>query len=187
MLKRMVVLFSLIIVTTFAFSNHSSSQIDEPIDTSQIKINIPKIEREVAGPNNRWPMVYGKKAANGGIHTHWKSDCVGKKVQVEGIAWGQPFGKEGQKGTISPWAGAHLIYDGSSIFLRGVDYTESNARGKTVRVTGTLRFESASRTRWGKTLPYFYIQVDSFEVVERITDPTLKLDKSEKPPKATSE
>lgn len=171
MMKYALVIVGLGMLAVTVFEPEADGQ----IDVSKIRIDIPNIEKEVTGPNGRFPMVYGDYTDNGGRKTIWRNDAVGKQVIVEGIAWGQPFGKKGEEGTISPWAGPHVIYDGSSIFVKGLDFTETKARGKTVRVVGTLKLNPIVHIRWGDLQPYFYIQADSFEVIDAVTDPVLKL------------
>jgi hypothetical protein len=86
---------------------------------------------------------------------------------------GQPFGLKGREGTISPHAGPHVVYEGGSVFVREIDFTETKPRGKPVRVTGTLRFEPKVGLRWSEVKGYYYIEATGFEVLDAVADPYL--------------
>ncbi len=130
-------------------------------------------EPDVQEVSDPLPIVRGPLQKDGARAIKTRKDVVGKPVRVEGIAWGQPFGLKGQEGTISPHAGPHVMYEGGSVFVRGIDFTETKARGKPVRVTGTLRFEPGTATRWGDIKGYYYIEATKFEVIDAVADPHL--------------
>jgi len=151
--------------------------------TSHPKLTTGALEFEVRNPeppgpdvqeaSNLPPVVYGPLKKDGTRNIKTRQDVVGQPVRVEGIAWGQPFGLKGQEGTISPHAGPHVVYDGGSVFVKGIDFTETKARGKPVRVTGTLRLEPMVRTRWGNVKAYYFIEATGFEQLDAVVDPNL--------------
>ena len=119
-------------------------------------------------------MVYGPVQADGSRRVFSPQDVVGKRVTVEGIAWGQPFGARGQEGTVSPFAGPQVIHQGGAIFVKGVDFAGAGVRGKAVRVTGTLRLEPELVVRHAPAAglkPYYYIDAASFVPVDAEKDP----------------
>ena len=60
------------------------------------------------------------------------------------------------------------------MFVRGIDFTETKARGKPVRVTRTLRLEPKTIIRkWGDIMGYYYIEATGFETLDAVTDPYL--------------
>ncbi len=122
----------------------------------------------------------GPLRADGSRDVAFRKDAVGKRVIVEGIAWGQPFGLKAQKGTISPHAGPQVIHQGGSIFVKGIDFTETKALGKPVRVTGTLQLQPELHSEFSPAAglkPYYYIQATTFESLDAVTDPYLVLAK----------
>ncbi len=96
---------------------------------------------------------------------------VGKRVQVEGIAWGQPFGSS--TNSLSPWAQAHVSFDGGEIFLQGADFANDGMKGKLVRVTGTLRCDPGAHSRFGDIPKYYFIEVESYESIDMVEEPLL--------------
>lgn len=131
-------------------------------------------ETEVAAEPLR-DVIYGPLREDGSRQVFTLKDVVGKKVIVEGLAWGQPFGLKGQEGTISPWAGPQVIHQGGSVFVKGIDFTESKARGKPVRVPGILRLDPGTHSRFGNLKPYYFVEATTFEPLEAVTDPYLVL------------
>jgi hypothetical protein len=122
-------------------------------------------------------MIYGPLREDGSRDVTIRKDAVGKRVIVEGIAWGQPFGRKGQEGTISPWAGPQVVHQGGSVFVKGIDFTETKARGKPVRVSGILRLDPGTNSRFGDLKPYYFIEATTFEPLDAVTDPYLVLAK----------
>ena len=120
-------------------------------------------------------MIYGPLREDGTREVTIRKDAVGKRVMVEGIALGQPFSRKGQEGTISPWAGAQVVHQGGSVFVKGIDFTESKARGKPVRVSGILRLDPGTHSRFGDLKPYYFIEATTFEPLDAVTDPYLVL------------
>jgi hypothetical protein len=117
------------------------------------------------------PTIYGPLQKDLSRTATLRKDAVGKRVTVEGIAWGQPFGLKGQEGTISPHVLPHVIHQGGSMFVKGIDFTESKARGKPVRVSGILRLEPKTGTRFGDVAGYYYLEAEDFEPIEAVKDP----------------
>jgi hypothetical protein len=83
------------------------------------------------------PLVLGPAQPDGSRSITPRKDAVGKRVRVEGLAWGQPFGLKGQDGTISSHVLPQVVHQGGSVFVKGIDFTATKALGKPVRVTGT--------------------------------------------------
>jgi hypothetical protein len=149
-------------------------------DNPDGKVSETAREHETEEVTLNWPgMVYGPLRDDRSRDITVRKDAVGKRVIVEGIAWGQPFGLKGQEGTISPWAGPHVVHQEGSVFVKGVDFTETRARGKPVRVTGTLRLQPGvhSHKKFGRLRPYFYIEATAFEPLEAVADPYIVLAK----------
>jgi hypothetical protein len=117
------------------------------------------------------PVIYGPMRKDGSRTVTARKDALDKQVRLEGIAWGQPFGLKGQEGTISPHAGPHVIHQGGSIFVKGIDFTSSKARGKPVRVAGTLRLEPKTGTRFGDVPGYYYLEAKDFDQIDAVSDP----------------
>jgi hypothetical protein len=143
------------------------------IEVTAHEVRLFEPEPDVQEVSDSLPLLVGPLQKDGARNIKARKDVVGKPVRVEGIAWGQPFGLRGQRGTVSPHAGPHVVYEGGSVFVRGVDFTEAKARGKPVRVTGTLRFEPKSGTRWGDVKGFYYIEAAGFEAIDAVTDPYL--------------
>ena len=59
----------------------------------------------------------------------------------------------------------HVIHQGGSLFVKGIDFTETKARGKVVRVEGTLRLEPKTGTRFGDVDGYYYLEAEEFELI----------------------
>ncbi len=92
------------------------------------------------------------------------ASCLGKHVQVEGLAWGYDVN------TLMPKS--RVIFDGGTVLVKGVDFNKAEVRGRVVRVVGTLLLESMSLPGVSRQLPKYYcIEAKSFEVVEQATDP----------------
>ncbi len=143
-------------------------------DLRNEKPRVAEPDPDVQEVTDPLPIVHGPLQKDGSRKLKSRKDVVGQPVRVEGIAWGQPFGLKGQEGTISPHAGPHVVYEGGSVFVKGIDFTETKARGKPVRVTGTLRFEPKTIIhRWGDIKGYYYIEATGFETLDAVTDPHL--------------
>lgn len=95
-----------------------------------------------------------------------------QRVQVEGLALGKPPLKP------SMMTRQRVVYEGGMIFIKGTDFSKAGAAGKTVRVKGKLRLDPASAMEFGgheaiKVNQYYYIEVDSIKILERLTEPYL--------------
>lgn len=142
--------------------------------TRAVKTPKQELETEVAVEPLR-DVIYGPLREDGSRQVFALKDAVGKKVIAEGLAWGQPFGLKGQEGTISPWAGPQVIHQGGSVFVKGIDFTESKARGRPVRVPGILRLDPGTHSRFGDVKPYYFVEATTFEPLKAVTDPYLVL------------
>ena len=149
---------------------------------ADVKVVVPTPDPAMEDAAQPLPgMIYGPLRADGSRDVAFRKNAVGSRVIVEGVAWGQPSGLKGQEGTVSPWAGPQVIYQGGSIFVKGIDFTETKARGKPVRVTGTLQLEPELRfsrsSVAGGLKSYYYIEATTFESLDVVTDPYLVLAK----------
>ncbi len=129
-------------------------------------INPPApLEEEVAN-DERDSVVYGPLKENGARDFYPRSSKLGEKVEVEGLALGE-------------WPSTQcVVYDRCMIFVRGVDFKDLKAAGKTVRVKGTLRYDGGALVRLRnqeggytstRTPALFYIETSSLEVIDRVT------------------
>ena len=130
---------------------------------------------ELDTKNESWPLpgvVYGPILPGGGRRARLRSQMVGSRVRVEGMAAGEP-----------PLQPAHMTsqrvaYEGGIIFVKGVDFARRDVGGKTVRVVGTLRLEGESVMEFGgrepiKVQKYYYLDAESLTVIHRVRDPVL--------------
>ncbi|MFN3653025.1 MAG: hypothetical protein ACK47B_25885 [Armatimonadota bacterium] len=128
---------------------------------------LPEPEQAAKNENFSPALVYGLPRPDGSRRAEWRANLVGKTVQVEGLALGEPPLQENHMTT------QRVAYEGGRIFVRGADFPELAAVGKPVRVKGTLRLVPESETRWGPVEKYYYLEARSVEVLERVTDPLL--------------
>lgn len=102
----------------------------------------------------------------------WRHELLGERVEVEGIALGT-----------APQRPSHVtrqrvIFEGGIIFVKGVDFAESEAMGKLVRIRGTLRLKPESTVTFVGHDPitvqkYFYIDAEDLEVIQQVTESRL--------------
>lgn len=102
----------------------------------------------------------------------WRHKMLGQQVQVEGLALGNPPDQPEHMTT------QRVVYEGGMIFIKGADFTKSEATGKLVHVAGTLCLEPETVMRFGghPDIPvekYYYIDVKKLRVVDTITEPRL--------------
>jgi len=102
----------------------------------------------------------------------WRHEMLGQRVQVEGLALGKPPLKP------SMMTRQRVVYEGGMIFIKGTDFLKAGAAGRTVRVTGKLRLDPASVMEFSghesiKVNQYYYIDAESVEALERVTEPYL--------------
>lgn len=106
-----------------------------------------------------------------GRRTKWRSEVVGQTVKLEGLALGKAPSHP------SHMTSQRVVYEGSRMFIRGIDFAKHDAEGKLVRVTGVLKRHPGTLVRRPgrshKLPPYFYIQAAKLEVLERVTEPML--------------
>ena len=88
----------------------------------------------------------------------WRSSVLGRQVQAEGVAFG-----------------GRVLMDSCDIKVEGdrFDLVDDKYNGRLVRVTGVLRYSHGLTSRFGNLAPYFYIEPDSCEVMERVSWPSL--------------
>lgn len=97
------------------------------------------------------------------------ADVVGRKVIVEGLAWG----------ALEKGLGQHVVLANHSVYVRNIDYLKHKAHGRLVRVIGTLRIGSVSKAPPGtagfaKDIEYFYLDVDEWEIVDQVSSPWME-------------
>lgn len=98
---------------------------------------------------------------------------MGKRVQVEGLAWGYDVDTHIPK--------SRVVFEGGTVLVKGVDFNKPELRGRIVRIVGTLLLESMSQPGFKRQLPNYYcIESETFEVIEQSTKPkVVALPKSE--------
>ena len=90
----------------------------------------------------------------------YRSSVLGRQVQAEGVAFR-----------------GHVFMDSSNIRIKGnrFDLDDDEFRGRLVRVIGKLRYSHGSQSKFGNTPPYFYIDPEECELVDRVNWPSLTI------------
>jgi hypothetical protein len=96
-------------------------------------------------------------------------DVVGRRVVVEGLAWGAA-----EKGL-----GQRVILAEGQVYVENVDYLRHKANGRLVRITGTLRKERMKAAApdaqgYGANFDYFVIETDEWRLVDQVTNPWMQ-------------
>ena len=117
-----------------------------------------------AGELLRTQQVVGSQK----ISKPW-NDIVGSQVVAEGLGWG----------AFNKGLGQHLILDGAKVYVRNIDFLKDRLNGTLIRVVGTLRKGRVSKVPSGdpgytKDFDYFYIDIDHYESIDRVTSPWLR-------------
>jgi len=104
--------------------------------------------------------------------SRWRHEMIGQRVEVEGLALGEPPPQPSQMTT------QRVVYEGGMMFIRGVDFAKSGATGKLARVSGTLQLEPESFVFFGGHDPvvvekYYYIEAEALELVDRVSESRL--------------
>ncbi|MEQ8785654.1 MAG: hypothetical protein RIC55_05125 [Pirellulaceae bacterium] len=141
------------------------------------------------------PVVYAPPGEEDRLQTESCLQAVGKRVRVEGVGW-HPSPDSNQREGPPPESWPRVIFEGGTIYLRGVDFDKADAHGRLVRVVGTLkphdelnaRLEALHERIYGgpacavelllrEPLPppprHYLLEDASLEIVERIASPRL--------------
>jgi len=145
-----------------------------PANKPNLSLWVPDEELRVWDPVNPnvnpvpW-QVYGPKGDGGQRTAAFRHTVVGKRVRAEGIGWGYDVDTDLPK--------SRIVFEGGTVLVKGVDFNKPEVRGKCVRVVGTLRLESMPLKGITRQFPNYYrIDAESFEVIDRVTDPNVILD-----------
>ncbi len=142
---------------------------NDPATKPNLSLWVPDKELRVWDPVNPnvYPVpwrVYASSDADPKGDAEFRHRAVGKRVQVEGLAWAYDVDTHIPK--------SRVVFEGGTVLVKGVDFNKPELRGRVVRVVGTLLLESMSRPGVSRQLPKYYcIEAKSFEVVEQATDP----------------
>jgi hypothetical protein len=148
---------------------------DAPGKKANLSLWVPEEELKVWDPVNvnvnpvPW-RVYRLKGDDGQRPGKFRHTAVGKAVCVEGIAWGYDVETNLPK--------SRVIFEGGTVLVKGVDFNKPDVRGRCVRLTGTLRLGSmySLGQHFERKLPnYYYIDARSFDIVDRVTEPSVIL------------
>lgn len=142
---------------------------NDPVEKPNLSLWIPDEELGVWDPVNTnvnpvpW-RVYAPSNADPNGSAEFRHLAVGKRVRVEGLAWGYDVN------TLMPKS--RVVFDGGTVLVKGVDFHKPEVRGRVVRVVGTLLLESMSQPGVSRQLPKYYcLAAESFEVIEQSTEP----------------
>jgi hypothetical protein len=99
-------------------------------------------------------------------------DVVGRRVVVEGLAWGAM-----EKGL-----GPRIVMDADRVYVRKVDLVKHKANGKLVRITGTLRKEHMKGVAdtfppaqgYAKDFDYYVIDVEDWRIIDQAAAPWMQ-------------
>lgn len=118
-----------------------------------------------AAPDSQqvFQIIDGKK-----VFKPW-DEVVGRVVTVEGLAWGVH-----EKGL-----GERVILDGTTVYVSGFNFNNHDAKGRPVRVQGTLRkklMRAAPRSAqgYGSDFEYFEIDVEKWSIIDRVKTPWMQ-------------
>ncbi|MCK5707678.1 MAG: hypothetical protein KAI43_08495 [Candidatus Aureabacteria bacterium] len=93
---------------------------------------------------------------------HIIKPLVGKRIQIDGIAWGAFAKGLGERVVLS---------SGDKIYLSGKEYLKKHTEGKLVRIIGVLsikKVKPVSKYEQGYTSSFIYysLEVESFELID---------------------
>lgn len=148
-----------------------------PDNKPNLSLWVPEEELRVwdpVNPNvNPIPFrVLGPKGKDGERSAQFRHEAIGKRVRVEGIAWGY----DGFKTAIPK---SRVVFEGGTVLVKGVELNKPAVRGKMVRVVGTLGREVIPREGFNRGFPdYYFIDAKSFEVIEKAAEPNVILEPS---------
>jgi hypothetical protein len=112
--------------------------------------------------------VFGPIPDEGKRTAAFRHTAIDQQVRVEGLAWG--YDVETELPT------SRVVFEGGTVLVEGVDFHRADVLGKTVRVVGTLRLEWMPQRGFERQFPRYYcLEAESFEVIERVTDPRVVL------------
>jgi len=147
----------LLISLTSTFAQTQSS-----LESPAIKISVPQKDKKAFKATTPVDDFVRTRSEPGGEWNNfaWRSDFLGKQVQAEGIAW-----REG--------GGQRVLLDRSQIRVEEGTFSDKDL-GRLVRVVGKLKYRDALWSRFGTYPAFFFIEADSYTVVDRISTPALR-------------
>jgi hypothetical protein len=97
------------------------------------------------------------------------SDVIGRRVQIEGIAWG----------AIEKGWGPYVIMNGSRVYVDSPDFLKGDVEGKLVRVNGVLQAQRIQRSPPGAQgaavdFTIYKLSPAQSEKIERVTWPWMQ-------------
>lgn len=147
---------------------------DGPTKKPNLSLWVPEEELRVWDPVNPnvnpvpW-RVYGPARDGGQRAAEFRHAAVGKRVRVEGVGWGYDVKTDLPK--------SRVVFEGGIVLVAGVDLNKPEARGKLVRVVGTLRREAMPHPGFDRQFPdYYRLDAESVEFIDRVSDPRVVLD-----------
>ena len=138
-------------------------------------VELPPEENNSSNELNSNPaMVVGPKMDGLGQPRAWKwrNQVLDTTVTVEGLALGMPPMKPSHMPT------QRVIYEGGIIFVKSANFKSTDCIGKLVRVTGTLRLQPASVSRFDGhkdviSPKYYFIDCEHLELLDRVSESVL--------------
>ena len=140
-----------------------------PAKKPNLSLWVPDEELRVWDPVNPnvnpvpW-RVYGSTADDPRRRAEFRHTSVGKRVCVEGLAWGYDVDTDLPK--------SRVIFEGGTVLVKAVDFNKPEVRGRIVRVVGTLLLETMPHPGFERQFPNYYcIDAESLEIIERASEP----------------
>jgi hypothetical protein len=147
-----------------------------PARKTNLSLWVPEEELTVWDPMNPnvnpvpW-RVYGAMRDDGRRESMFRHTAVGKRVRVEGIAWGYDVETDLPK--------SRVLFEGGVVLVRGVDFNRPQVRGRSVRVVGTLRLGAMPSPGFRRQYPnYYFLESESFMILDRVAEPNVVLEPS---------
>lgn len=140
-----------------------------PSNKTNLSLWVPDEELRVWDPVNPnvnpvpW-RVYASPDADPRSSAEFRHLAVGKRVRVEGLAWGYDVNTDLPK--------SRIVFEGGTVLVKNVDLNKANVRGRVVRVVGTLLLESMPHPGFERQFPNYYcIDAESFEIIDQAAEP----------------
>ena len=140
------------------------------LSTRSVSAQLPLLHTDQWNPTEtHGPIVYGPKAKDGGRAAEYCDKAVGKRVQVEGIAWGTPSAAEGRRSLLSPPESPRVIFEEGAIYVQGVDFTKAKVHGKLVRIGGAIEPYDELNARIEAYYKRPELDIDKYELHRSLT------------------
>lgn len=140
-----------------------------PSKKSNLSLWVPDEELLVWDPVNPnvnpvpW-RVYASSVDDPRTSAEFRHLAVGKRVRVEGLAWGYDVDTDLPK--------SRVVFEGGTVLVKNVDFNKADVRGRVVRVVGTLLLESMPHAGFDPQFPNYYcIDAESFEIIGQAAEP----------------